>query len=96
MLADFFFENEDALSPPPYAGGQYYLNHCRTATQVGWERAAETLRNERAASKQQKGAVRDPYRRNEAEERDAEDEEALEYWEQHADDTPPPEQDVRA
>ncbi len=57
MLADFFYENENAIAPEPYIGGQYYLNHCRTATQVGWRRAAEILQRERATSKQQKGAL---------------------------------------
>ncbi len=35
--------------------------------------------------------ARDSYRRDEAEERDAEDDEALEWWEQHAEDKPDPE-----
>lgn len=47
MLADFFYENEDVLYPPPAKGGRKYLDYCRDAAKHGWEKAEAVLRIER-------------------------------------------------
>ena len=48
MLADFFYENEDALYPPPrYKGGRKVLTYLRHAGLHGWEKAEAGLRVER-------------------------------------------------
>lgn len=47
FLADFFFENEDVLYPPPAKGGRKYLTYLRDATRYGWTKADAVLRIER-------------------------------------------------
>lgn len=53
MMADFFFENEEVLYPPPAKGGKKYLDYVRDAARFGWERAEAALRVERAVKNMQ-------------------------------------------
>lgn len=53
LLADFFFENEDVLYPPPqYKGGKKYLEYVRDAARCGWEKTEAVLRLERRQKEQ--------------------------------------------
>lgn len=48
FLADFFYENEEVLYPPPNMGGQYYIEYvCNEAAHRGWVTAALNIRKER-------------------------------------------------
>lgn len=53
LFADFFKENEDVLYPPEfgYRGGKMYLDFCAGAVHLGWEAAAETLRQQRESKR---------------------------------------------
>lgn len=48
LMADFFYENEDRLYPPPrYRGGRYFLDYLYESVIKGWERADLKLRLEK-------------------------------------------------
>lgn len=47
-LADFFYDNEDALYPPPALGGVYFLRYLDQAARHGYETADQRLRIEKA------------------------------------------------
>lgn len=51
VMADFWYENEDVLYPPPAMGGRKYLSYLATAARDGWEAADATLQAERAAKR---------------------------------------------
>lgn len=52
LMADFFYENEHVLYPPPYAGGEKYRDFLKHAMQHGWEKAVAGLRAEKSAKQQ--------------------------------------------
>lgn len=47
LAADFMYENESVLYPPPARGGQMYFNRLRTAIKDGWETAGAILEHEK-------------------------------------------------
>lgn len=54
ILADFFYENENVLYPPPrFKGGKRHSQHMALAEQQGWE-VAEALKAEEIAHKRRK------------------------------------------
>lgn len=53
IFADFWFDNENVLYPPPAAGGQYYLRYLSQAANDGWEAADGRLKAEQAAKRPQ-------------------------------------------
>lgn len=46
FLADYFYENEAELYPPPALGGDKYLAYLARAARDGWREADEVLRRE--------------------------------------------------
>lgn len=49
-MADFFYENEDALYPPPrYQGGRYWADALTRAMQSGWRTVAREIADARRA-----------------------------------------------
>jgi hypothetical protein len=52
ILADFWYENEEVLYPPPAAGGHYYLSYVNQAAHEGWEVADARLLAERQAKQE--------------------------------------------
>ena len=49
VLADFFYENEGIIYPPPMLGGRKYLDYVNVAATQGWQVADAGLRAERQA-----------------------------------------------
>jgi hypothetical protein len=48
LMADFFYENEHGLYPPPhYLGGEKYRDFLKHAMQHGWEKADAGLKSEK-------------------------------------------------
>jgi hypothetical protein len=43
LMADFFYENEHVLYPPPYKGGEMYREFLKHAMQHGWSKAVAGL-----------------------------------------------------
>lgn len=54
LAADFYFENESALSPPSagYDGGQRYCDYVVEAIDQGWRHARDHLERDRRGSRQ--------------------------------------------
>ena len=59
LMADFFYENEHVLYPPPYSGGEKYREFLKHAMQHGWDKAVAGLRMEKNA-KQRSLFVEEP------------------------------------
>jgi hypothetical protein len=56
MQADFFYENEDVLYPPPAQGGQRYLHYVDGAARLGWETAQAMLESEQNEKRRREAA----------------------------------------
>lgn len=48
FMTDFFYDNEDALYPPPAQGGEFFITYLRQATVHGFKDADRGLRDDQA------------------------------------------------
>jgi hypothetical protein len=52
LYADFFYENEEVLYPPPYRGGHYFLRRLKDAAVLGWRHEAQRLKDQKQAKRE--------------------------------------------